>query len=198
MNEIRFHGRGRRGVVTSAELLARAAIHENMFAQAFPSFGPERPGAPFKAFARISEHFIGNRTAITSPTVVVVLDSSLPDLERVADGLVPGGTLVVNSNLDLDSLRARFGTGVRLAVVDANRIAREEIGSAITDSTMLGALLAAVPVVFPGSVEAMIRLRFGRASFQNCAAFRRAFETAVVQPSQLMIPQYEQVYAAPA
>ena len=197
MNEIRFHGRGGQGAVTSAELLARAAIHENRFAQAFPSFGPERRGAPVQAFARVSDFVIRNRTAIISPTAVVVLDPSLLDLVKVTDGLVPGGTLVVNSTRDIDALRSQFGTGLRLAVVDANRIAREEIGSLITNTTMLGALLAASPLVFPESIEEEIRRRFYRSSDQNCAAFRRAFESAVVQPSQLKIPEYERVYAVP-
>jgi pyruvate ferredoxin oxidoreductase gamma subunit len=197
MNEIRFHGRGGQGAVTSAELLARAAINENRFAQAFPSFGPERRSAPVQAFARVSDYVIHNRTAIISPTAVVVLDPSLLDLVKVTDGLVPGGTLVVNSSHDLDALRSQFGSGYRLAVVDANRIAREEIGSVITNTTMLGALLAAAPLVFPESIEEEIRRRFYRSSDQNCAAFRRAFESAVVQPSQLKIPEYQQVYAVP-
>ncbi len=197
MNEIRFHGRGGQGAVTSADLLARAAINENRFAQAFPSFGPERRGAPVQAFARVSDSIIRNRTAIISPTVVVVLDPSLLDLVDVTDGLVPGGTLVVNSTRDLDALQSQFGTGLRLAVVDANRIAREEIGTVITNTTMLGALLAASPLVFPESIEDEIRRRFYRSSDHNCAAFRRAFESAVVQLSQLKIPEFEQVYAVP-
>ena len=185
MNEIRSHGREGQGAVTSAELLARAAINENRFAQAVPSFGPERRGAPVQAFARVSDHVIRNRTAVISPTAVVVLDPSLLDLVKVADGLVPGGTLVVNSTHDLDALQSQFGTGLRLAVVDTNRIAREEIGSVITNTTMLGALLAASPLVFPESIEEEIRRRFYRSSDQNCTAFRRAFELAVVPSHRL-------------
>lgn len=197
MNEIRFHGRGGQGAVTSAELLARAAINENKFAQAFPSFGPERRGAPVQAFARVSDHVIRNRTAIISPTAVVVLDPSLIDLVKVTDGLEPGGALVVNSSHGLDALKHQFGAGYRLAVVDANRIAREEIGRVITNTTMLGALLAASPLVFPESIEEEIRRRFDRSSDQNCAAFRRAFDTTVVQPSRLKIHEFEQLYAVP-
>jgi pyruvate ferredoxin oxidoreductase gamma subunit len=197
MNEIRFHGRGGQGAVTSAELLARAAIHENRFAQAFPSFGPERRGAPVQAFARVSDHVIRNRTAIVAPTAVVVLDPSLLDLVKVTDGLEPGGALVVNSTWDLGALRARFGSNYRLAVVDANRIAREELGSVITNTTMLGALLAATSLVFPESIEEEIRRRFYRSADQNCVAFRRAFESAVVQPAEWKMPEYEQVYAVP-
>lgn len=123
MNEIRFHGRGGQGEVTPAELLARATILENKFAQPFPSFGPERCGAPFQAFARVPGRVVRNRTA------VVVLAPSVLDLVEVADGLVLGGALVVNSSHDLETPRARFGAGHRLAVVDANRIVHEENGA---------------------------------------------------------------------
>lgn len=197
MNEIRFHGLGGQGAVTSAELLVRAAISENKFAHAFPRFDPERRNAPVQAFARVSDHAIHNRTDIVSPTAVVVLDPVLLDLVDVTAGLVPGGTLVVNSSGDLDALLPRFGTGIRLAVIDANRIVREEIGGFMTNTTMLGALLAASPVVFPESVEDEICRRFYQSADQNCAAFRRAFATTVVQTSHLRIPEIEPVYAVP-
>ena len=82
MLELRFHGRGGQGAVTSAELVAQAAIEKGKFAQAFPSFGPERRGAPVVAFARISEEQIRNRTAVRAPNVVLVLD---PSILRIAD-----------------------------------------------------------------------------------------------------------------
>ena len=109
----------------------------------------------------------------------------------------PGGVLVVNSNHGLDALSARFGTGYRLAVVDASRIAREEIGSTITNTTMLGALLAATPLVVPESIEAEIRRRFSRSAKQNCAAFRRAFESSVVRSAESRMPVVEQMCAVP-
>ena len=77
MFEIRFHGRGGQGAVTSAELLALAAIEEAKYGQAFPSFGPERRGAPVMAFARVSDHVIRNRSAVYNPNGVLVLDPSL-------------------------------------------------------------------------------------------------------------------------
>jgi len=96
--EIRWHGRGGQGAVTSAELLARAAISEGKYAQAFPSFGAERRGAPVLAFVRISENApIWTRAEVTEPDVVVVLDPSLLRIVDVTSGLKDGGTFVVNT-----------------------------------------------------------------------------------------------------
>ena len=86
MLELRFHGRGGQGAVTSAELLALAAIAQGKFAQAFPSFGPERRGAPVVAYARIAEKQIRNRTAVTTPDAVLVLDPSLLSIVNTSEG----------------------------------------------------------------------------------------------------------------
>src|SRR5512136_555458 len=99
MLEIRFHGRGGQGAVTSAEILALAAIEEGRYAQAFPSFGPERRGAPVVAFCRISEASIRIRANIYEPDLVVVLDASLLKVVNVAAGLKPDGILVTNTRL---------------------------------------------------------------------------------------------------
>src|SRR5512136_2810761 len=96
--EIRWHGRGGSGAVTSAELLAKAAIGEGKYAQAFPSFGPERRGAPVMAFNRISSTAaIRVRAGVTEPNVVVVLDETVLRVVNVTEGLTKGGTVVVNS-----------------------------------------------------------------------------------------------------
>src|SRR4030066_755338 len=94
MIEIRFHGRGGQGAVTSAEILALAAIGEGRYAQAFPSFGPERRGAPVVAFCRISDQPIKIRANIYEPDLVVVLDASLLKIVNVAAGLRQEGILI--------------------------------------------------------------------------------------------------------
>ena len=165
---------------TEAELLALAAINEGKYAQAFPSFGPERRGAPVIAFARIDEGPIRNRTAVRTPGAVVVLDPSLLRLVKVDEGLTPDGVIVVNSSRSARELRLQSGLHARLAVVDANRIAHEELGRVITNTTMLGALLAAVPLVSTAELERAIEHRFGPLAQKNLNAFRRALrETAV-------------------
>lgn len=97
MIEIRWHGRGGQGAVTSVELLALAAIEEGKFAQGFPAFGPERRGAPVLAFNRVNDKQIKVRSGIYNPDIVIVLDSSLVKLVNVTEGLKPDGTLIVNT-----------------------------------------------------------------------------------------------------
>jgi pyruvate ferredoxin oxidoreductase gamma subunit len=180
MFEVRFHGRGGQGAVTSAELLAHAAIADGKSAQAFPSFGPERRGAPVIAFARVSDDQIRNRTAIQEPSVVVVLDPSLLRLVKVDQGLQPGGMVVLNTAKSGEEIRKQFGLKAKLALVDANRIAREEIGRVIANTTMLGALLHAVPMIPVEKIEHALTERFGRLAGKNIAAFRRAQKECVV------------------
>jgi len=188
IHEIRLHGRGGQGAVTSAEILALAAIAEGKSAQAFPSFGPERRGAPVIAFARVSDAAIRNRTAIRSPSGVVVLDPSLLKLVRFDDGLAPAGLLVVNSPLSPAELRRELGIVQRLAVVNANRIAREELGRVITNTAMLGALIAAVPMVGPAAIAAAIEERLGTLAPKNVRAFERALRETTIDEAVGALP----------
>jgi len=178
--EIRFHGRGGQGAVTSAELLAQSAIAIGLSAQAFPSFGPERRGAPVIAFARICDQPIRLRSAVKEPNLVIVLDPSLLKLVKVEEGLRPGGTVVLNTSRSAEEIRKNFGLKSRLVLVDANRIAREEIGRVITNTTMLGAALAAAELVPQSELEKALQARFGRLAERNIKALRRAREQAQV------------------
>jgi pyruvate ferredoxin oxidoreductase gamma subunit len=177
MIETRFHGRGGQGAVTSAELLALAAIKEGKFAQAFPSFGPERRGAPVLAFSRVSEERIRLRSQIYDPDVVLVLDSSLLEIVDVTEGLKPGGALVVNSKEPIKDLVSRFQFEGSLWAVDATHIAREQLGRPITNTTMLGALIRATGIVDIASVSEPLRHRFGLIAAKNEKALREAYET---------------------
>jgi pyruvate ferredoxin oxidoreductase gamma subunit len=182
--EIRWHGRGGQGAVTSAELLAKAAINEGKYAQAFPAFGAERRGAPVLAFDRVSNKVpIRVRAEITAPNVVVVLDSSLLRVVNVTAGLNEKGTLVINSRKMLSEIEADFGNKWRLAVIDASRIAREVLGVPIVNTTMLGALLKATGIVKPESLFEPLRERFGRLAERNIKAMERAFNETIVKES---------------
>jgi pyruvate ferredoxin oxidoreductase gamma subunit len=179
MFEIRFHGRGGQGAVTSAELLALAAIGEGKYGQAFPSFGPERRGAP--VIARVSETPIRNRAAVYHPNAAIVLDPSLLRLVDVGLGLAPGGVIIVSSAKTGAILRQEFKLPGRLAVVDALTIAMQTIRRPITNTTMLGAFLRATvvdgqPRVSLEALEAAIKERFGRIAQFNINAFRKAYE----------------------
>lgn len=182
MAEIRFHGRGGQGAVTSAELLALAAINEGKYAQAFPSFGPERRGAPVVAFCRISDEKIKIRAAIYQPDIVLVLDPSILRLVDVANGLKGDGTLVTNTRFSPEEIKDELGIQTRLATVDATKIAREELGLPITNTTMLGALLRAAHLVDKESVIEPLKDRFGRLAERNIKAFERAYnETRILE-----------------
>jgi pyruvate ferredoxin oxidoreductase gamma subunit len=181
MIEIRLHGRGGQGAVTSAELLALAAIKEGKYAQAFPSFGPERRGAPVVAFCRISDKGILLRAVIHRPDVVVVLDPSILRLVDVGNGLKAEGVLVTNTRFSPEEIKKELGLKSRVATVDANRIAQEELGLAITNTTMLGALLKASEVVDKGAMIEPLQERFGRLAERNIKAFERAYkETKII------------------
>ena len=175
MIEVRVHGRGGQGGVTSAEMLAIAAINEGKFAQAFPSFGPERRGAPVIAFARVSEQKIRNRTKVYNPDIVMVLDPSVLAIVNVVEGLKENGMLVINSAKSIAELRREYSFKTDLARVDATHIAQEELGLPITNTTMLGAAVKARALVAVNSLVAPLEHRFGRIAAKNIRALKRAY-----------------------
>jgi pyruvate ferredoxin oxidoreductase gamma subunit len=176
MIEIRWHGRGGQGAVTSVEMLALAAIEEGKYAQGFPSFGPERRGAPVAAFNRVDDKQIKVRSGIYEPDVVVVLDPSLVALVNVTEGLKENGTLIVNTVLSPDEVRAQTKFKGTIATVDATHIARQELGVPITNTTMLGAVVKAISPVKVESLNAPLKERFGRLAPRNMKALKRAYD----------------------
>jgi pyruvate ferredoxin oxidoreductase gamma subunit len=182
MIEMRFHGRGGQGAVTSAELVAQAAIDIGKYATAFPSFGPERRGAPVVAFARVDAQPVRLRSKVYTPDVVIVLDPSLLEIGNPGEGLRDTGTLIINSALDPQALRKQLSYTGRLAVVDASRIAREVIGLPITNTTMVGALVKATNIVDLQALKEPFKRRFGKIAPRNIEAMERAFnETTVTE-----------------
>jgi len=180
MIEVRFHGRGGQGAVTSAELLALAAISEGKYAQAFPSFGPERRGAPVLAFVRTDDKPIRIRADIKEPDVVAVLDPGLLEIVNVTDGLKENGFLVVNTKKSPEELKSLYGNRYQVAAVDATAIARETIGVPIVNTTMLGAILRVTKLVNVSSLEEPLKERFGERGSRNLKACQTAFEKTQV------------------
>jgi pyruvate ferredoxin oxidoreductase gamma subunit len=180
MIEVRWHGRGGQGAVTSVELLALAAIGEGKFAQGFPSFGPERRGAPVAAFNRINDSRIKVRSGIYHPDVVVVLDESLVGLVNVVDGLKPDGMLIINTAKSAAEIRKALKYAGKLATVDATTIARQELGVPISNTTMLGALIQVVKVVGLDAAREPVEHRFGRIADRNLRAMKRAYDEVVI------------------
>ena len=166
--------------MTSAELLALAAIGEGKYAQAFPSFGPERRGAPVVAFCRIDEERIRIRANIYEPDIVVVLDSSLLTIVNVAAGLKDKGIVVTTSTDAPDKVKEILKIKNRIAVVDAIKIAREILGLPITNTTLLGSLVKASGLVKKESFIPPLKERFGRIAEKNISAFERAYQDTVL------------------
>jgi pyruvate ferredoxin oxidoreductase gamma subunit len=184
MIEIRFHGRGGQGAVTSAELVAQAAIDSGKYATAFPSFGPERRGAPVVAFARVDDHPVRVRCKVYNPDVVVVLDPSLAEIANPTDGLREDGVLVINSSKDPVTIRKELSYRGKLAVVDASTIAREVLGIPITNTTMVGALVRGAGLVDLTFLEEPFKRRFGKIAARNLDAMKRAWNTAIIMEAE--------------
>jgi pyruvate ferredoxin oxidoreductase gamma subunit len=176
MFSVRIHGRGGQGVVTAAELLSAAAFLDGAHAQAFPSFGSERTGAPVVAFCRIDAAPIRVRAPIVEPDALIVQDASLLHQVDVFDGLRPGGLVLLNSvrtpvQLGVDELDA---SAVSLGATD---LAREHLGRPLPNAALLGAFAALTGCVTLRSLDAAIRERFpGDAGQGNAAAARAAYD----------------------
>ena len=178
--EIRWHGRGGQGVVTAGKLLAEAALGTGQYFQAFPDYGPERMGAPIRAYTRLSTDPITIHSQIEEPDVVLVLDPTLLRTVPVAEGLSKDGTLIVNTAMGPAAVRQAtgFATGA-VYTVDASHIAIEEMGREITNTPMLGAFARATGLFDVEDLAEQLRAWFGkklsaRAVEDNVRAMQRA------------------------
>jgi pyruvate ferredoxin oxidoreductase gamma subunit len=181
MFQVRFHGRGGQGVVTAAEILSIAAFEEGRHAQAFPSFGSERTGAPVLAFCRIDDREIRAREPIAIPDAVIIQDPTLLHQVDVFGGLQGDGYLLINStrsleDLGLGELLGRYRPD-RVCTVAATELAREHLGRPLPNAALLGGFAALTGVVSLDSVVAAIREKFPAKPAQgNVAAATAAFE----------------------
>jgi pyruvate ferredoxin oxidoreductase gamma subunit len=161
--DVRIHGRGGQGVVTAAELLSLAAFDQGLHAQALPSFGSERTGAPVVAFCRIADQPIRAHDPIDAPDVVVVQDPTLLRAGDLLDGLADDGVVVVNSSRTPDELASaglRLRAQQRALTVPATELAREALGRPLPNTALLGAVAAATGVVGMDAVRRAITERF--------------------------------------
>ena len=181
MFQVRIHGRGGQGVVTAAELLSVAAFLEGRHAQAFPTFGSERTGAPVTAFCRIDDHEIRAREPISEPDALIVQDPTLIHQVDLFEGLGPDGYMLINTErsfgeLGLGEFVAQFRSE-RFLTVPATELARRHLGRPIPNAVLLGGFAAVSGVVTIDSVAAAIDEKFtGRAADGNVAGARAAFD----------------------
>ncbi|NEE00592.1 2-oxoacid:acceptor oxidoreductase family protein [Phytoactinopolyspora halotolerans] len=180
MFQIRIHGRGGQGVVTAAELLSVAAFVEDRHAQAFPSFGSERTGAPVVAFCRIDNVPIRVREPVLRPDALIIQDATLLRQVDVFAGADPEGHVLINSGRTVADLglteQLRPFRPDRVAVVPATELALQNVGRPVPNVALLGGFAALTGVVSLESVVAAIRERFtGRLADGNVAAARDAY-----------------------
>ncbi len=173
MRELRIHGRGGQGSVTAAELIATAAVTAGVYSQAFPAFGVERRGAPVQAFVRFSDEKIRLRSQIYEPDYIIVQDSTLIHDVNVFSGMSEGGIAIINTEKDG---AYDLPKGVKLIAIDATKIALEEIGLPITNTTLMGAFAAASGEITLEALEGAIKERFHKKlADTNIAAAKRAY-----------------------
>ena len=184
MFEIRLHGRGGQGVVTAAELLSVAAFDEGKHAQAFPSFGSERMGAPVVSFCRIDDQSIRLREPIQEPDAVIIQDATLLHSLDVFSGLKPEGYILINSSRSFEELGiaefvSRFPQG-HVCDVGATELAMKHVGRPVPNAALLGGFAAVTKLLAFESVAKAIREKFpGPVGDANVAAAREAYETAL-------------------
>ena len=184
MFEIRLHGRGGQGVVTAAELMSVSAFDEGKHAQAFPSFGSERMGAPVASFCRISDSEIRLREPVMEPDAVIIQDPTLLHSVDVFAGLRPSGFLLINSTrrfteLGISEFTNQFPPN-HVRVIDATEIAQRHIGRPVPNAALLGGFAALTQCLAIGSVHKAIRERFpGPVGEANVAAAQEAYDTVL-------------------
>jgi pyruvate ferredoxin oxidoreductase gamma subunit len=183
MFQVRIHGRGGQGVVSGAELLAVAAFVEGRYAQAFPSFGSERMGAPVMSFCRIDDKEIRLREPVMEPDALIIQDPTLLHQVDLFMGLHKAGFVLINSarsfaELGLADLLDE-ACHYRLCRVPATEIAQKHVGRPVPNAALLGGFAAACGEIRLESVVAAIRAKFGgNVAEGNVAAANEAYTMA--------------------
>ena len=186
MFQIRIHGRGGQGVVTAAEMLSVAAFLEGRHAQAFPSFGSERTGAPVVAFCRIADKEIRLREPIMEPDCLIVQDPTLFKVADVFAGLRPSGYLLVNTHktfadLRIDKIASALPKNHTVAV-PATELALKHVGRPVPNAALLGAFAALTSALRFENVKRAIAEAFpGKIGDANIAAASQAYQIVMAQ-----------------
>ena len=177
--EVRWHGRGGQGVVTGSNLLARAMISEGKYAQHFPEFGPERAGAPVKAYTRISDEPIEIHCGVYEPDIVIVIDPMMSrSPQDYVYGLKKEGDIFLNHpGGDEKLIEWAKNAGFKLHILDARKISLEEVSREIYNVPMLAAMLKVKGLCDLSTLEKVLAERFsGRVLEMNLKLVRRASE----------------------
>lgn len=182
LTEIRWHARAGQGAVTAAKSLAESALEEGKNAQAFPDYGPERAGAPLRAYNRISNKPLRIHTAVTNPDIVIILDPTLIGTVNVAEGTPVNAVLVINTPESPGKMRAKLKLeGRKIFTVDATKISIDTLGRAIPNTPMMGAVVKVTGILKLETIIEDIKKTLGKKFPQkivdaNIAAINKAYE----------------------
>lgn len=184
MFQVRFHGRGGQGVVSAAEILSLAAFQEGQYAQAFPSFGSERMGAPVTAFCRIDTRAIRLREPIMKPDCLIIQDATLLQQMNLFDGLAKSGYILLNSKRPFEDLGIETALkdfpAERRITVPASELAMEYVKRPVPNAALLGAFSAFTGIVKIENVFAAIKEKFpGSVGEANCSAAQMAYNAVM-------------------
>ena len=181
--EIRWHGRGGQGTVTAAKVLADTCLSGGRYVQAFPEYGPERAGAPLRAYNRISEKELRMHCPVLEPNIVAVADATLLDSINTAEGARDNTIFIVNTAKDPKEIREKLkaGPNQKVFTVDATKIAIECFGRALPNSPMLGAVCKITGLITLEHLLEDVRKSFGKKFSQkiidgNLEATKRGYE----------------------
>ncbi len=181
--EIRWHGRGGQGTVTAAKVLADACLSGGRYVQAFPEYGPERSGAPLRAYNRVSDKELRIHCPVLHPGVIVIADATLLDGVNVTEGAKEDAVFIVNTSKGPLEMRSKLGLTQKQKVftVDATKIALECFGRALPNAPMLGAVSRITGIVDLDSLMADVRKSFGKKFSQkvidgNIEATKKGYE----------------------
>ncbi len=188
LTEIRWHARAGQGAVTAAKVVAETALSSNQYMQAMPEYGPERMGAPIKAFTRISPDPIDIHCNIEEPNVVIVLDETLLDVVDVTEGITDDGVIILNTCTPPEEMKKTLGVPdtVKVACVDASGIALDTIKRDIPNTPIVGAFAKATGGVidldnFKSLLAKNLSKKYGQEMIDaNFAAVDRAYEEVTV------------------
>lgn len=181
--EIRWHGRGGQGTVTAAKVLADACLSGGRHVQAFPEYGPERAGAPLKAYNRISSKELRMHCPVLEPDIVAVADATLLDSINIAEGAKDNTIFIVNTSKDPKEVRERLkaGQNQKIFSLDATKIAIECFGRNLPNAPMLGAVCRITGLITLEHLLEDVRKSFGKKFAQkiidgNLEATKRGYE----------------------
>ena len=180
MFQLRIHGRGGQGVVTAAEMVSIAAFEEGKHAQAIPSFGSERTGAPVISYCRISDHLIRSREPVIVPDAIIIQDPTLLHAMDVFSGLQPNGFILINSTHTLEELglteKLKDVSPDHIATVSATELSQKFLGRSLPNVPLLGGFAAISGVIKLESVVNAINKKFkGKVAEGNIAAVTEAY-----------------------